>query len=45
MSLGNDIATKKCPCKCGCTKTISNVYYDLCIFCTLGAHKKPQESN
>ena len=30
---------QKCPCKCGCAKIISNVYYDLCIFCTLGTHK------
>ena len=38
------IGTKKCSCKCGCRKTISNVYCDLCIFCTLGTHKSQKYS-
>jgi len=42
MSLNKIPQQKKCSCKCGCAKTISNVYYEICIFCTLGKHKKPR---
>lgn len=42
MSLDMILQQKICPCKCGCTNNISNVYYDFCIFCTLGTHKKSQ---
>ena len=31
---------KKCSCECGCTKTISNLDYDLCKSCSLGTHKR-----
>jgi hypothetical protein len=42
MSLDMMLQQKICTCKCGCTKSISNVYYDFCIFCTLGTHKKSE---
>ena len=35
---------KKCSCECGCTRTISNLDYDLCKFCTIRIHKHQENS-
>ena len=42
ISLDMMLQQKICTCKCGCTRSISNAYYDFCIFCTLGTHKNSQ---
>lgn len=31
---------KRCHCGCGCYRKIWNVFYDVCIQCTLGEHQK-----
>lgn len=31
---------KRCRCDCGCDRKIWNVYYDVCIQCTLGYHQR-----